>query len=103
MPRAKAWCTAELEVEDQRLIPWGSRSCGVEWRERRGRRARMRALVVAAVAVARLGGWDLPPDARVKPEWGSSPSRDPVLFFFFDLCLDPDSGWISTRAHVNPR
>jgi hypothetical protein len=64
MPRAKAWCTAELEVEDQRLIPWGSRSCGVEWRERRGRRARMRALVVAAVAVARLGGWDLPPDAR---------------------------------------
>jgi hypothetical protein len=23
-----------------------------------------------------------------------------VLFFFFDLCLDPDSGWISTRAHA---
>jgi hypothetical protein len=39
--------------------------------------------------------------ARVKPEWG--PESGSSAFFFSDLCLDPDSGWISTRAHVNPR
>jgi hypothetical protein len=61
----------------------------------------LRALRAALASAARI--------ARVKfitrvAEWGSSPSRDPVLFLFFDLCLDPDSaGWISTRAHVNPR
>ena len=47
-----------------------------------------RTVQVANVSCSRVG---------IQPESGSR------AFFFFDPCLDPDSGWIPTRVRVNPR
>ena len=62
------------------------------------------AIYAAAARAAALNALAPGGRARVVPEWGA-PARVGIqsFFFFFDLCLDPDSGWIPTRVRVNPR